>query len=128
MNDRPPMIHCTIGCCPGCQSCYGMSIGCHQDPCRCDLPCTCDYFREETDPGWRAGCERHDSLGDLRQLRSWHEADDSVLPLIDGDPCPECGERYACGYDAEGRPMVHVLMLDMDESLAEDLRRARGEL
>ena len=24
------------------------------------------------------------------------------------DPCSECGEVGACGYDAEGRPMVHV--------------------
>lgn len=24
------------------------------------------------------------------------------------DPCPECGERGPCAYDAEGRPMVHV--------------------
>lgn len=23
--------------------------------------------------------------------------------------CPECGERGACGYDTEGRPMIHVL-------------------
>ena len=24
------------------------------------------------------------------------------------EPCPECGERGACGYDSLGRAMVHV--------------------
>lgn len=24
------------------------------------------------------------------------------------DACPECGEIDACGYDAEGRPMIHT--------------------
>ena len=24
------------------------------------------------------------------------------------DPCPTCGELGACGYDAEGRPMIHT--------------------
>lgn len=23
------------GCCPGCANCYGMSIGCHREPCAC---------------------------------------------------------------------------------------------
>lgn len=114
--DEMELIVCGIGCCPGCQDCYGMSIGCHQDPCRCGLPCTCDYSREDEGPDFRVGCERHDSIGDLRQLRSWHEGDEidgpALLPYFDGEPCPMCGERYACGHDAEGRPMVHVLVLN----------------
>jgi hypothetical protein len=24
------------------------------------------------------------------------------------EPCPECGEYGQCGYDMEGRPMIHV--------------------
>jgi hypothetical protein len=24
------------------------------------------------------------------------------------DPCPVCGEPGACGYDAEGRPLIHT--------------------
>jgi hypothetical protein len=28
------------------------------------------------------------------------------------DPCPECGSRGACGYDAEGRPMIHTTPKD----------------
>ena len=28
--------------------------------------------------------------------------------FIGDDACPECGEFDACGYDAEGRPMIHV--------------------
>ena len=73
-----------------------MSIGCHQDPCRCGLPCTCDYSREDDGPDFRVGCERHDSIGDLRQLRSWHEGDEidgpALLPYFDGEPCLMCGD------------------------------------
>ena len=29
------------------------------------------------------------------------------------EPCPVCGERGPCGYDAEGRPMLHTN--DMDD-------------
>ena len=36
---------------------------------------------------------------------------EALLPYFD-DPCPMCGERYACGYDAEGRPLVHVAIVD----------------
>jgi hypothetical protein len=25
------------------------------------------------------------------------------------NPCPECGSIVACGYDSEGRPMIHVV-------------------
>lgn len=25
------------------------------------------------------------------------------------DPCPECGQVGACGYDDEGRPMIHTV-------------------
>lgn len=52
----------------------------------------------------------------LLSIRSWHEGDEidgpALLPYFDGEPCPMCGERYACGHDAEGRPMVHVLVLN----------------
>lgn len=27
-------------------------------------------------------------------------------------PCPTCGESFACGYDAEGRPMYHPSVED----------------
>jgi len=30
------------------------------------------------------------------------------------NPCPECGAVVACGYDSEGRPMIHVVE-DKDE-------------
>lgn len=30
------------------------------------------------------------------------------------DPCPECGSRGACGYDDEGRPMIHTTPKDDD--------------
>lgn len=35
--------------------------------------------------------------------------DDGLIP-----PCPVCGEAGACGYDAEGRPMIHADLMDED--------------
>lgn len=29
-------------------------------------------------------------------------------------PCPECGSTVACGYDSEGRPMIHVVEEEKD--------------
>lgn len=29
-------------------------------------------------------------------------------------PCPECGSNVACGYDSQGRPMIHVVEEDKD--------------
>lgn len=49
--------------------------------------------------------------------------DDADGPDIDdltsnqGEPCAECGERGACGYDMEGRPMVHIPEPDDEEEL-----------
>ena len=31
---------------------------------------------------------------------------------ISGEPCPECGETGPCGYDNEGRPMIHIVSED----------------
>ena len=31
---------------------------------------------------------------------------------ISGGPCPECGESGPCGYDSEGRPMIHIVSED----------------
>jgi hypothetical protein len=31
-------------------------------------------------------------------------------------PCPECGTIGACGYDDEGRPMIHAV-LDHDDAI-----------
>jgi len=41
-------------------------------------------------------------------------------PVFDPDeagldaPCGECGELGACGYDSEGRPMIHATWLEED--------------
>lgn len=35
-----------------------------------------------------------------------HEAIDAFLH---GDPCEECGAVGACGWDSEGRPLIHAL-------------------
>lgn len=59
------MFVCGSGCCPGCMDCCGTGIGCHQVPCRCDLPCTCAYVAE-ADIHIRLGCARHDETADRR--------------------------------------------------------------
>lgn len=116
-------IVCSVGCCAGCQSCWGYSIGCHQEPCRCDLPCSCDYSREDDDPGWRNGCVRHDDKDDQRHNVT--EPDDDDLPDMGEDeawlwaqatPCPTCGERGPCGYDAEGRALIHLTPREDDDA------------
>lgn len=33
---------------------------------------------------------------------------DDLRALGDAEPCEVCGETGACGYDAEGRPMIHA--------------------
>ena len=32
-----------------------------------------------------------------------------------GGPCPECGNVGACGYDSEGRAMIHVMPVDSED-------------
>jgi hypothetical protein len=39
---------------------------------------------------------------------------DDVGPAYD-DGCPTCGARGACGYDHEGRPMIHTTEVDLDD-------------
>lgn len=51
-----------VGCCAGCGFCYGMSLNCHQKPCRCDQKCKCDM----TQDGYIPDCERHDDSTDNR--------------------------------------------------------------
>lgn len=35
--------------------------------------------------------------------------DEVEVTSLDGIPCAECGEVGACGYDFEGRPLVHIV-------------------
>jgi hypothetical protein len=52
-------------------------------------------------------------------LRGQTEPSPLVFPEIEADldeapagqPCPECGELGACGYDSEGRPMIHSIQV-----------------
>ena len=113
IEETPVVMVCSPGCCPGCQDCYGMQIGCHQAPCRCSLPCTCKWSEEDVNPGWQDGCERHDATADLRF--TYEDAPDPNEPDIPADqPCPECGAPGACGYDEMGRPMIHATREDDD--------------
>ena len=32
-----------------------------------------------------------------------------------GSPCPECGETGPCAFDAEGRPMIHLVEKGVDD-------------
>jgi hypothetical protein len=37
------------------------------------------------------------------------ELEDIETPTLVGSPCPECGAAGACGYDTEGRALIHAL-------------------
>lgn len=43
-----------------------------------------------------------------------HEPDFDCVGIDSPTPCPECGSTVACGYDSEGRPMIHVVQEDDD--------------
>ncbi len=34
------------------------------------------------------------------------------IDSLNADPCPECGSTGACGWDSEGRPMIHAIRGD----------------
>lgn len=106
-------IFCSMGCCGGCERCYGYSLGCHQEPCRCSHPCDKNCAQQdECDPT----CQRHNMNHDTRDAYD-HLADyDEPDQFEDLDTeCPECGESGPCGFDAEGRPMIHVTRRDDDD-------------
>lgn len=46
-----------------------------------------------------------------------HPYDIDAFISNQGDPCPECGEMGACGYDSEGRAMVHIVI---DDDMSEE--------
>lgn len=104
---------CGPGCCAGCQDCYGMGIGCHQEPCRCTEPCTCRWPDEDTDPKWRDGCTQHDHSTDMRRPGVVEDDDPDDFYALSGmlgslaTPCLACGAVGACAYDAEGRALIH---------------------
>lgn len=42
------------------------------------------------------------------------DVDPDAPTSFQNDPCPECGERGACAYDAEGRALTHITTRDDD--------------
>lgn len=93
---------CRYGSCPGgLHSWAGLEDVVHAlrhgqpDPAtqRCGCPCTDGpELQQEPDPG------------DIHEI-----------PFSDLQDCPVCGENGPCGYDAEGRPMVHTDAFDEDD-------------
>lgn len=70
---------------------------------RRDLPCTpgmtdAEFWERVYGPGARPEPYDYDPA---------HEA---IGPQL--DPCPTCGEQGACGWDAEGRPLIHATGAD----------------
>lgn len=105
---------CAVGCCPGCSDCFGMQLNCHQTPCRCDKPCTCDW--STFDEVVRDGCERHDSTHDSRCDLEPDDPNDFELDEMHiSAPCSECGEHGACRYDDQGRQMIHATPRGVDD-------------
>lgn len=58
-------------------------------------------------------------------LNGVHPGDDPEVPFEDLDepdvlelhnlaPCDVCGERGACGYDMDGRPLIHTIPSEED--------------
>lgn len=55
--------------------------------------------------------ERVFSGGDNRpDPDEYDPAHEALGPQL--EPCPTCGERGACGWDAEGRPLIHTTERD----------------
>jgi hypothetical protein len=84
-----------------------MSFGCHQEPCRCAEPCTCQHPFTDDLAAVRA-CPRHNDDGDQRHPIYEPGPDDFDEVTDQFGSCPECGERGACAYDDEGRPLIHL--------------------
>lgn len=101
---------CSMGCCGGCERRFGNSLGCHQEPCRCELPCDKDCHNlDSCDPK----CQRHRMDHDTRDIvnadygEEW-EPDD----FDDWPPCPVCNEAGPCAFDDLGRPLIHTTEVD----------------
>jgi len=41
---------------------------------------------------------------------------DPDMESLDAPPCPVCGEQGACGYDAQGRALIHATDDEEDDS------------
>jgi hypothetical protein len=65
---------------------------------------------------------RHAEVAEAARAAALEDADAEAaederqlqVGLIADVPCPVCGELGACGYDAEGRPMIHAIPADPD--------------
>ena len=49
---------------------------------------------------------------DAMRDQDYYDGPEPDLFPISGEPCPECGESGPCGYDSEGRPMIHIVSED----------------
>lgn len=51
-----------------------------------------------------------------------YDPNDEALdpPNLTAHPCPVCGAAGACGYDAEGRAMIHALATEDPDDEGED--------
>ena len=68
---------------------------------------------------FRALCPEADMRDAMTDEEFWEHVFPQPEPFEDGPdlddttnqdkPCPLCGEHGACGYDAEGRALIHAL-------------------
>lgn len=71
----------TLGCCPGCQYCYGMAINCHRKKCRCGNLDQCPVCNmTQPDDGHRDGC----SIGEAEDEATEHLA--AMIARAPGSP------------------------------------------
>lgn len=74
---------------------------------------------------FRALCPEADMRDAMSEDDFWAHVFRQPEPFDDGPelddttnqdkPCPLCGEQGACGYDNEGRPLIHALDAQEDE-------------
>lgn len=70
---------------------------------------------EEYDADVAESLQRGGWYGDVEVFDQPSVHDDEPLvevPFSAGSPCTECGATAACGYDSEGRPMIHLQARD----------------
>lgn len=70
----------------------------------------------QADPsGQRCACPCVDTPGFCAE-HAYPEPEIIEVVSLNSEPCGECGEVGACGYDAEGRPMIHTTSDGSEES------------
>lgn len=72
-----------------------------------------------TDEEFWAHVLRSDSESARNDLDFSDAIDDVELVSLDASPCDTCGSKKECGYDEQGRPMIHTTKKGSDDGRGE---------